>query len=64
MALVDLEGGTAAGPPPRKAPVRSRVPRFAAEFEAEIRRLYVRMMDEPVPPRLLGILRAALPAKP
>ncbi|MEZ5832862.1 MAG: hypothetical protein R3D05_16940 [Dongiaceae bacterium] len=35
-------------------------PRVAAKFEAEIRQLYVRMMEEPAPQRLIGILRARL----
>lgn len=64
MGLVDLKGGAAADAPLPAVPVRKRVPCFATEFEAEIRRLHLRMMDDPVPPRLLGILRAALPAKP
>jgi hypothetical protein len=41
-------------------PIRVRPPRFVPEFEADIKRLYLRMMEEPVPARLLGILRAGL----
>ena len=40
--------------------IRARPPRFAPEFEADIKRLYLRMMEEPVPARLIGILRAGL----
>jgi hypothetical protein len=41
------------------AGVRPRPPRrIIAEFESEIRQLYVRTIDEPIPPRLLEILRA------
>jgi hypothetical protein len=39
---------------------RPRPPRFVTEFEDEIRQLYLRMMDEPVPGRLIGVLRAGL----
>jgi hypothetical protein len=42
---------------------RSRPYRPVSAFEIEIRQMYAQMLDEPVPPRLLGILRAALAAK-
>lgn len=58
MGLTDLETGPAMEPPPQIA--RTRRPRFASEFETDLRQLYLRMMDEPVPARLLGILRAGL----
>jgi hypothetical protein len=35
-------------------------PYFAPQFEAEIGQLYLQTMDEPVPPRLLTILRTGL----
>jgi len=35
-------------------------PYFAPQFEAEIGQLYLRTMDEPVPLRLLTILRTGL----
>jgi len=34
--------------------------RFVSEFEKEIKQLYVRTIEEPIPPRLIGILRAGL----
>lgn len=58
MGLIDLEGGSVAEPPPQI--VRTRRPRLVSEFEADITQLYMRMMDEPVPARLIGILRAGL----
>ena len=39
---------------------RTRVPRLISEFESDIRQLYLGMLDEPVPPRLIGILRAGM----
>lgn len=61
MGFTDLEGGPAVKPLPKVARVRR--PRVIAEFESEIRQLYGRMLHEPVPPRLLGILRAGLAQK-
>ncbi|WP_162917497.1 hypothetical protein [Dongia deserti] len=60
MGLMQREGG------PPMAPLRGRTraragPRILSEFELEIRQLYLQMMDEPVPPRLLDILRTGLP---
>lgn len=63
MGFVDLESGIAAEPPPRTVLRRSRPSRLASEFEFEVRQLYMRIMDEPVPPRLLEILHAALPSR-
>ena len=34
--------------------------RFVSEFENEIRQLYLRTIDEPIPPRLIDVLRAGL----
>lgn len=34
--------------------------RLVSEFETEIRQLYVRMIDEPIPSRMIDILRAGL----
>jgi hypothetical protein len=47
-------------PPSQLAGARSRPPRFMAGREVEIRQLYRQVLDEPVPSRLLDILRAAL----
>ena len=59
MGLTDLETGS--GVVPRKITrIRPRPPFIAAEFEAEISRLYLRLMEEPVPSRLLTIVRAAM----
>ncbi|HJR22223.1 MAG TPA: hypothetical protein VJ822_11420 [Dongiaceae bacterium] len=44
-----------------KVGIRPRPPRrFVSEFENEIRQLYVRMIDEPIPSRMIEILRAGL----
>jgi hypothetical protein len=59
MGLTDLETGSGVLPP-KIARIRSRPPFIAAEFEAEISQLYLRLMEEPVPPRLLTIVRAAM----
>lgn len=61
MGFTDLESEPAVKPPPRMA--RPGRPRAIAEFEGEVRQLYRQMLDQPVPPRLLGILRAALGPK-
>jgi hypothetical protein len=60
MGLIDHSGGLAVMPALKKVAARTRPPRLVSEFEGEIRQLYLRMMDEPVPPRLIGILRAGL----
>ena len=61
MGLIDRNGGSALMPAVESVGARARPPRYIiSEFESEIRQLYLRMMDEPVPPRLIGILRAGL----
>jgi hypothetical protein len=60
MGLIELESGPAAEPSQQIAHTHARRPRFVSEFEDDIRQLYLQMMDEPVPARLLGILRAGL----
>ena len=60
MGLMNRNGGSALMPALESAGAPPRPPRFVSEFESDIRQLYVRMMDEPVPPRLIGILRAGL----
>ena len=59
----DLQIGRAAEPPSTAGRVRPRRSYFISEFESDIRQLYSQMLDEPVPPRLLDILRGALAAK-
>lgn len=59
MGLTDVDSMSGVLPP-KIARTRPRPPFIAAEFEAEIRNLYLRLMDEPVPPRLLTIVRAAI----
>jgi hypothetical protein len=61
MGFTDLESWPALKPPPKA--VRVGRPRVIAELESEIRQLYGQMLHEPVPPRLLGILRAGLARK-
>jgi hypothetical protein len=60
MGLIDHNAGSALMPAVKNVSARARPPRFVSEFETDIRQLYLRMMDEPVPPRLIGILRASL----
>ena len=60
MGLMDDNGGSALMPAFESVGARARPPRLVSEFESDIRQLYLRMMDEPVPPRLIGILRAGL----
>lgn len=59
----DLQIGYVAEMPRNGARARFRPYRPISAFEIEIRQLYSQMLDEPVPPRLLGILRAALAPK-
>jgi hypothetical protein len=59
MGLID-ESGRAVEPPREVARPRRRPPRVASEIETDIGQLYLRMMEEPVPARLIGILRAGL----
>lgn len=60
MELIDREGRSAAVRTLASAGIRPRPPRYVSELEREIRQLYVRMIDEPIPPRFIGILRAGL----
>jgi hypothetical protein len=60
MGLIDQSGGSAVMPALKDVGARARPARVASEFENDIRQLYLRMMDEPVPPRMIGILRAGL----
>lgn len=60
MGLIDHNAGSALMPAVKNVGARARPPRFVAEFERDIRQLYLRMMDEPVPARMIGILRAGL----
>lgn len=59
MEQTQMEGGQAMEPPAKSArtprPIHHR--HIAREFEAEIGQLYMRAMEEPVPARLLLILR-------
>ena len=61
MGLIDRNDGSALLPAMGSVGARAQPPRYVvSEFESEIRQLYVRMIDEPIPPRLIGILRAGL----
>jgi len=57
MELIHAEDGQDAAPPSPITSTRHRPPRFVSEIEAEIGQLYLRTMDEPIPARLLTILR-------
>jgi hypothetical protein len=58
--MIDASGESAAMPGTKDAGDRARPPRYVSEFESDIRQLYLRMMDEPVPRRMIDILRAGL----
>jgi hypothetical protein len=60
MGLVNRESTSAVAPTLASAGIRPRPPRHVSEFESEIQRLYVRMIDDPIPPRLIDVLRAGL----
>jgi hypothetical protein len=61
MGLINREMRSAVAPIMRGVSTRPRPPRrFVSEFENEIRQLYVRIIDEPIPPRLMDVLRAGL----
>lgn len=61
MGLMNRERSAAAVSIVSGVGIRPRPPRrFVSEFESEIRELYSGMMEEPIPPRLIGILRAGL----
>jgi hypothetical protein len=63
MGLMDAKSGRSLEPPHHSMRRRARA-RVESEFEAEIRQLYSQIMDNPVPPHLLRIVRAAVGAKP
>jgi hypothetical protein len=61
MGLIDHGGRLATMPAMSKAGLRPHPPRrFVSEFEDEIRQLYVRTIDEPIPSRLIEVLRTGL----
>ena len=58
--LTDIQGGLACDPTMQGVRTQSPGAQVLSELESEIRHLYLKMMDEPVPGRFLGILRAGL----
>jgi hypothetical protein len=66
MGFVDRDDRPAAARTLISARFRPRPPRrFVSEFENEIRQLYVGTIDEPIPSRMIEVLRAGLAgAKP
>lgn len=61
MGLIDCESRSAAVPTLMSDGIRPRPPRrFVSEFESEVRQLYVRIIDEPIPARMIDVLRAGL----
>ena len=61
MGLIDRESRSGAAPTMTDAGIRPRPSRrLVSEFENEIRQLYMRTIDEPIPPRLIDVLRAGL----
>jgi len=62
MGLIDVEDEVAAQRPLPFTIVGRKPTRITSEIEAEIARLYLRTMEEPVPHRLLTILRGRISA--
>ena len=61
MGLLNRQIRSTATPARVSARIRPQPPRrFVSEFENEIRQLYVGTIDEPIPPRLINILRTGL----
>jgi len=60
MGLIDVDDEQAAQRPLRFTLVRGRPRGIPSEIEAEIGQLYLGTMEEPVPHRLLTILRAGM----
>jgi lipopolysaccharide/colanic/teichoic acid biosynthesis glycosyltransferase len=60
MGLLDCDSRPAATPVVTNVGPRPRPPRFVSEFETEIRQLYMRAIEEPIPARLIEVLRAGL----
>ena len=61
MGWIDRESRTTAAPSVMNAGIRPRpCRRLVSEFENEIRQLYVRTIDEPIPPRLIDVIRTRL----
>ena len=64
MDQIDAEVGCSEAPALGSVRLpRPNRPCFAPQFEAEIGQLYLRTQDEPVPLRLLTILRTGLGSK-
>jgi hypothetical protein len=62
--LIDLQNRPAAEPLPERRPSRRRSVGLLAEIERELRLLYLWLMDEPIPARLIDVLRARSMSKP
>jgi hypothetical protein len=58
MRSSDRDDDSAAGW--ARTPISVRIPRHVSEFEKEIRQLYLGTIDEPIPRRLMAVLRAGL----
>lgn len=58
MKLLNTRGASAARA--ANSYVRSQLARSVSEFENDIRKLYLRTIDEPIPSRLMDVLRAGL----
>lgn len=63
MGLTDAQDGLTIEPPEARH-ISRRTPRLVSDVESELRRLYLRLMDEPVPARLRNVLRTGLTSKP
>jgi hypothetical protein len=62
--LIDTQDGLTIEPLSEARHIRRRTPRLVSDVESELRRLYLRLMDEPVPTRLIAVLRTRSTSKP
>jgi hypothetical protein len=58
--ITDIEDASVLEPSQRMFRIRPQSSRILSDAEMELTRLYLRLLDEPVPSRLIGILRAGL----
>jgi hypothetical protein len=64
MGPTDTPDGATIEPLPMAPRFRGRAPCLLSELESELRRLYLRLMDEPIPARLTNVLRTGSTGKP
>jgi len=59
-ALTHMQNRAVVEPLPEVGHTRRHTARILSELEQDLTRLYLRLMDEPVPARLIDVLRARL----